>query len=58
VIRIRILVTGGAGFAGKHLVKRLSRNHQVTVLDNFYAADQLGLPSNVTLMNGDVLKVR
>ncbi|XP_054159857.1 UDP-glucuronic acid decarboxylase 1-like [Oppia nitens] len=35
--RRRILVTGGAGFVGSHLVDRLMINgHEVTVVDNFF----------------------
>ena len=32
----KILVTGGVGFIGSHLVKRLvNLGHEVTVIDNF-----------------------
>jgi len=35
--RKRILITGGAGFVGSHLVDRLMLlGHEVTVLDNFF----------------------
>lgn len=35
--RLRILVTGGSGFVGSHLVDRLMmQGHQVTVLDNMF----------------------
>jgi UDP-glucuronate decarboxylase len=35
--RKRILVTGGAGFVGSHLVDRLMLlGHEVTVIDNFF----------------------
>ncbi len=34
---MRILVTGGAGFIGSHLIDRLmAQNHEVICLDNFY----------------------
>jgi UDP-glucuronate decarboxylase len=37
VIEMRILVTGGAGFIGSHLIDRLmSEGHEVVCLDNFY----------------------
>ena len=39
--RKRILVTGGAGFVGSHLVDRLMvLGHEVTVLDNFFTGSK------------------
>jgi UDP-glucuronate decarboxylase len=39
--RKRILVTGGAGFVGSHLVDRLMiLGHDVTVLDNFFTGSK------------------
>ena len=53
---MKILVTGGAGFIGTHLVKRLlTDGHQVVVLDNFSSGlreNLKGLP--VELVQGDV----
>lgn len=39
--RKRVLVTGGAGFVGSHLVDRLMLlGHEVTVLDNFFTGSR------------------
>jgi UDP-glucuronate decarboxylase len=38
---MRILVTGGAGFIGSHLIDRLMhQGHEVICLDNFYTGDK------------------
>ena len=39
--RKRVLVTGGAGFVGSHLVDRLMLlGHEVTVIDNFFTGSK------------------
>lgn len=57
----RILITGGAGFIGSHLVERLIPGNHVVVLDNFRrdALSQVGLSKHpcVTVIRGDVLDV-
>ena len=41
---MRILVTGGAGFIGSHLIDRLmEQGHEVLCLDNFYTGDKRNL---------------
>ena len=55
----KILITGGAGFIGSHLVDRLLETSQVTVLDNFssgkrdHIAHVLGHP-RFTLVKADI----
>ena len=59
---MKILVTGGAGFIGTHLIRRLLReNHEVAVFDNFHPqvhGDVRALPAEfapqVRLIVGDV----
>ena len=60
--RKRILVTGGAGFVGSHLVDRLMLlGHDVTVLDNFFTGSRttvshwVGHP-NFELVRHDVVE--
>lgn len=40
-LKKRILVTGGAGFIGSHLVERLLREgHEVLCVDNYFSGDK------------------
>ncbi|NGM71228.1 NAD-dependent epimerase/dehydratase family protein [Natronolimnobius sp. AArcel1] len=49
-----VLVTGGAGFIGSHLVETLAPHNEVRVLDNFSTGDQSYLPEDVTVVEGDI----
>jgi len=54
---MNVLVTGGAGFIGSHLVERLVReNHKVTVLDNLLRGNKIPshISSAITFIEGDV----
>ena len=55
---MRIIVTGGAGFIGSHLVDRLVRDgHDVTVIDNFVSGKRENLSAvndNIKLLNIDI----
>ena len=60
---MRILVTGGAGFIGGHLVERLITNgHHVTVFDNFSAGKRSNLANvlrskSLVIARGDVRRI-
>ncbi len=55
-----VLVTGGAGFIGSHLVERLLKDgHSVIVLDNFSSGQRqnlnhLGTNSNLAIVEADI----
>ncbi len=51
----RILVTGGAGFVGSHLVERLvGDGHDVRVVDNLSTGHEAWLPDEATVVEGDL----
>jgi UDP-glucose 4-epimerase len=56
---MRILITGGAGFVGRHLAEfLLSKNHMITILDQFSNSTKNEilylLKKGVTLIEGDI----
>mmetsp|Transcript_32197 Transcript_32197/g.59440 ORF Transcript_32197/g.59440 Transcript_32197/m.59440 type:complete len:388 (+) Transcript_32197:57-1220(+) len=61
-LRKKILVTGGAGFVGSHLVDRLmSEGHEVVVMDNFFTGRKANVEHwlhhpNFSLVRHDVIQ--
>lgn len=53
----KVIVTGGAGFIGSHLVRLLdSKGYDVVVYDNFSnGSGKANLPKNVKIVKGDIL---
>ena len=53
---MKILVTGGAGFVGSHLVSKLSLNHNVTILDNSNK-NFISHLKNITIHKNNILNI-
>ncbi|HEY7551235.1 MAG TPA: NAD-dependent epimerase/dehydratase family protein [Hyphomicrobiaceae bacterium] len=54
---MRVLVTGGAGFIGTHLCRRLlADGHAVSVVDNEFNGKRENLPPEVRFLLGDVAR--
>jgi len=52
---MKILVTGGAGFIGTHLVERLvNEDHEITVVDDLSNGKRAWLPDGCTFVRGDL----
>lgn len=55
---MKILVTGGAGFIGSHLVKKLIENgNDVVILDDLSTGRKESIPGNVELIEGDIRRL-
>jgi UDP-glucose 4-epimerase len=50
----RILITGGAGFVGSHLARRLTPQNDVHVVDNLSAGAHTNVPERATFHRADI----
>lgn len=51
---MNVLITGGAGFIGSHLLELLAGKARVTVLDNLTSGSRSHVPEGMELVEGDV----
>ena len=57
---MKILITGGAGFIGSHLVKKLSKKHKVIVIDNLSTGRLENIKeilNNIKFIRADISKI-
>ena len=56
---MNILITGGAGFIGSHILQRFNReNCQITVLDNLHSGNKANIPEDVNFIEMDICDER
>lgn len=54
-MKMRVLVTGGAGYIGSHVAAALiAHGHEVVVLDSLVRGHRQAVPSEARLIVGDV----
>lgn len=60
---MHVLITGGAGFIGSHIVDKLVPNHKIIVYDNFSSGSHENLrhalrthKENISIVRGDILE--
>ncbi|MBI4243853.1 MAG: NAD-dependent epimerase/dehydratase family protein, partial [Planctomycetes bacterium] len=51
---MKILVTGGAGFVGSHIVDKFKIDHNVYVIDNLSSGKKSNLPSGIKFIKMDI----
>ncbi len=57
LLKLRIVITGGAGFIGTHLTRRLlGIGHHVTVIDNEFNSSRSSVPEGARFRFGDVTR--